>query len=120
MTKFQISTGQLSIDGVFIGPAYSGDIDHYNNPSAEALKAKGPIPEGSWGIGAPVDSAATGPFSLPLTPGTETNTLGRGDFLIHGDNPQGNHSASHGCVIAARAIREQIDADPDRLLVVIA
>jgi hypothetical protein len=120
MTQFQVSTGALSINGEYIGNGYSGAPGHVDAGADETLVGEGPIPTGSWGIGQPIDSAATGPFSLPLTPGAETNTFGRSGFLIHGDNPQGNHSASHGCIVAARTLREQIDADPDRLLNVVA
>lgn len=120
MTLFQISKGLLSVDGVTIGPAYSGAPGHVDNPADEGLKGLGPIPEGMWLIDAPVNDPHTGPFSLPLYPLNGTDTNGRSGFFLHGDNAAGNQSASHGCIIAAHAIREQVWNDPDHTLQVIA
>ena len=49
-----------------------------------------------------------------------TNTLGRDGFMIHGDttvhtaNPTPDNGASHGCVVLARNLRDQIAASDDR------
>ncbi len=120
MTVFQISKGLLSCDGVTLGPGYSGAPGHVDNPADEGLRGLGPIPEGMWLVDAPVDDPHTGPFSLPLFPLQGTVTNGRSGFFIHGDNAKGDQSASHGCIVCARAIREQISNDPDRTLRVIA
>jgi hypothetical protein len=45
---------------------------------------------------------------------------GRSSFLIHGDNSLGNHTASHGCIILSRMVREKMRASGDMDLEVVA
>ena len=47
---------------------------------------------------------------MRLTPNPGTNTFGRGGFLMHGDNSLLNHTASEGCIIAPRGIRDLVAA----------
>ena len=71
----------------------------------------GPIPRGKWEIGAFFDDpGGKGQVVAHLTPCDGTETFGRSGFLIHGDNSALNHSASEGCIVAPRVIREQIAA----------
>src|SRR5262249_50933121 len=98
-------------DGVFMGFGYSGHPpDGVNNPAKEDVANVGPIPRGKWYIGQFVDKPHLGPCVAPLIPDSSTQTFGRSGFYIHGDNAQGNHSASDGCIILAPTIREQIKA----------
>lgn len=122
MVTFTISTGRLTDgNGNDIGPAYSGAPGDVDNPDDVAIKAHGPIPPGLWNIGAVVaDGGKLGPNVLPLTPVDGTATYGRGGFWVHGDNSAHDESASEGCIVAAPTIRQAIDADPDRLLDVVA
>jgi hypothetical protein len=120
MTTFGIEAGQITCPTA-TGCAYSGAPGFVDDPSAEGIKACGPIPEGQWGIGAMVaDGGKLGPNVLPLTPLSGTVTYGRGGFWIHGDNAEHDESASEGCIIVGPAIREAIDADPERILQVVA
>ena len=111
--NYQQSTGSLSHQPdsggppAPIGTGYSGNGPGLNNPAMENAPNVGPIPQGDWEIGAPYNSPNTGPYSLPLAPGPNTNT-NRTDFLIHGDNSFGNQSASHGCIVLPPGIRHQI------------
>ena len=120
MIVFDVTAGRLSIAGNDIGPAYSGAPGYVDNEADAGLVGRGPIPAGLWVIGSPIDDAHTGPFSMPLTPVAGTDTMGRSEFMIHGDNMAMNESASHGCIIAARAIRERIWADSDHMITVVA
>ena len=90
-------------------PAYSGHGVGVDNPLYQQVKDVGPIPAGLWDIGAPHQSAH-GQDTLTLTPHKETNTYGRSGFLCHGDEIEhpGQHLASLGCVITARAVRLQM------------
>jgi len=115
------STGDLTHDDEFVGTGYSGagrkPAEGRNNPAMEGVKKKGPIPAGEWRIGAPRDSAHTGPFSIDLSP-VNHDAHGRSAFMIHGNNKADN--ASEGCIIMARGIRETIVASKDTKLVVVA
>ena len=67
----------------------------------------GSLPQGSYDLGPPTNQK--GPLTIPLRPRPGTNLGGRpGGFLIHGDNKARNHSASHGCIIQERNIRQAI------------
>lgn len=76
---------------------YSGAAEGRNNQALEAAKAVGPIPRGLYSIGDPEHSDKTGPYIMRLTPTPNTNTYGRADFEVHGDNI--GHDASHGCIV---------------------
>lgn len=107
-------------DGKRAGGGYSGRGEGLNNPEAQDDRSKGPIPQGLWQIGRPRNSVRTGPFVLDLTPIAGTKTFGRSAFQIHGDNRLGNFTASSGCIILRRDIRERIAASPVKTLRVVA
>lgn len=46
-------TGRLYRDGTFIGPGYSGRGTGKDNPGAQTQVGIGPIPRGTYTIGAP-------------------------------------------------------------------
>lgn len=121
MTRFLYSqrTGVLTgPDGKVWAKGYSGHGEGLNNPAKESVQAVGPIPRGDWEIGAPYDSKNVGPFALPLTPKGH-DALGRSAFRIHGDNRKGDRSASHGCIIVPRDIRNRIRASGVSMLRVV-
>lgn len=126
MWIYEQKTGRLlqkendkSAAHVWIG--YSGYGKGLNNPALQDEQNIGPIPCGEYDIGAPYTSRRVGPYALPLTPRPETNTFGRSDFLIHGDRVFGPpKSASHGCIILARPIREAIHESCDNVLMVVS
>ena len=113
------STGQLHHDGVLIGTGYSGAgfnaATGRNNPSMQNVPNQGPIPTGQYQIGASYNHPQKGPISMNLTP-IGHNALGRSGFMIHGNNVQNN--ASQGCILLGPAIRQQIAASSDHVLVV--
>ena len=118
MWIYSQTTGKLNApDGSTPGFGYSGRGADLNNPSGEADVAQGPIPEGMWTIGAFFnDPGGKGPIVCHLTPYPETDTFGRSGFMIHGDNSEANHTASEGCIILARPLREAIEASGDHSL----
>lgn len=109
-------TGQL------IGPrnshpvakGYSGRDEGKNNPDMQDRKNLGPIPRGKYKITEKFDSKLRGPFCLRLEPDPGNQMFGRSAFLIHGDSIKNPGTASQGCIILPRAIRELIWADGDR------
>jgi hypothetical protein len=117
--EYDQSTGDLTHNGQSMGTGYSGAgrvlTEGRHNPAMEAVAQKGPIPAGEWKIGPARTSAHTGPVSMDLT-AVGHNAHGRSAFMIHGDNKA--HNASHGCIIIAPGIRNEIAASSDRQLVV--
>jgi hypothetical protein len=117
---YKQSSGELDHDGAVAGTGYSGHGDGLNNPAMQSAADVGPIPQGVYTIGLPHSPPDhLGPLAMPLTH-VSGDIFGRSAFFIHGDNAAGNHSASDGCIILARPIRQQIADSPDRDLQVIA
>ena len=119
MWLYSQSTGLLwDARRLIIACGYSGCGDGKNRSAREAEPFVGPIPRGMWIIGDPYTSEKVGPFALPLTP-TGHRALGRTDFLIHGDSLHSPGTASCGCIILSRSIRETIHISNDKILEVI-
>jgi lipoprotein-anchoring transpeptidase ErfK/SrfK len=120
--KYSQSTGELiNPTGSRVGYGYSGHGVGLDNPKQQAVADVGPIPAGTYTIGRFFDdSNGKGPIVAHLVPDVDTDTFGRSGFMIHGDNQAVDHSASHGCVILPRVLREQIMASNDRVLLVTA
>jgi hypothetical protein len=118
MIKYKISTGEVTRDGTWIGVGYSGQPTCKNDPEKCSVVNEGPIPPGRYIIGSPRDTDTHGPFVLPLTPSADNEMFGRSGFLIHGDSLKHPGTASHGCIILSRAVRETINRNDDRELVV--
>jgi hypothetical protein len=121
MWTYQQSTGKLTApDGTLAGQGYSGNGADLNNPAAEGVIGHGPIPQGEWLIGKFGVHPVLGPISAPLMPCAGNDMDGRqGGFFIHGDNNLANHTASDGCIILPRNLRELIAASNDTVLTVI-
>lgn len=98
-----------------VGVGYAGKGVWRNRTEGERILGHGPLPRGRYRIGAPADSATVGKYALRLTPLDET--YGRSAFLIHGDNGRGDFSASSGCIILPRNVRERISGGPRTLIV---
>lgn len=122
MWTYQQSTGDLTDpQGVFMGKGYSGHGQGLDNPADEQIRAVGPLPCGWYTIGAFFDDpGGKGPIVAHLAPSQGTETFGRSGFMIHGDNSEGNHSASEGCIVLNRSLRKAIAASGDTALQVIA
>lgn len=91
-----------------LGRGYSGQPPYVNAPEAEGFKARGPIPRGRYRVGRPMDSVRLGALAMFLDPVDPGTMQGRSGFFIHGDNSLRNQSASHGCIILDRKVREAI------------
>lgn len=123
MLTWRVTAGQLlHSDGTVWAHGYSGHREGVNNPALQSQPNVGPIPVGRWKILPAEDSPRCGVFTLPLAPELGTDTFGRSDFRIHGDliDAPGLDLASHGCIILPRVVREQINAQADKELEVVA
>lgn len=126
MHTYEQSTGRWFHNGELLGTGYSGNGEGKNNPNKDAVHNIGPIPRGLYTIERPIHTSLApvggwphGPFVLPLTPDPENEMFGREGFLVHGDKINAPGTASEGCIIQSRPVREAIWATGDRDLEVV-
>ena len=125
MWTWDQSAGELRHNGVVVSRGYSGAGRGKNNPSLQGVQGVGPIPAGFWKIVERYDSKSVGPYVLTLhaDDGKVDDThapTGRGAFRIHGDSIRAPGTASRGCIILPRAVRERIWKSGDRVLEVVS
>lgn len=120
MWTYKQSSGELSLDGQHVANGYSGFGEGKNNPAMQDVPDVGPIPVGQYTIGPSYHDTHHGPVVMHLCQHAQNEMFGRDGFLIHGDSVEHFGSASHGCIILRRDIREQISASKDRQLTVVA
>lgn len=118
------SAGELWRAGQLVSRGYSGNGRGKNNPSMQAARGVGPIPGGSWKITELYDSANVGKYALKLFAVDGKlddihSPTGRSAFRIHGDSIKNPGTASHGCIILPRPVREMIWKSGDRDLEVV-
>lgn len=102
-----------------IGTGYSGQGAGVNNPAMQNQAHVGPIPQGTYDIGQAYRHQDLGRITMNLDPRPGTNTFGRDLFRIHGDNACQCRSASKGCIVLPRNVRERINSSKDRELRVV-
>lgn len=130
MWTYKQSTGELfSDDNSLVGVGYSGGgtspenhlaTVHKNDPSAQNIVDTGPLPQGYYTIGSPVNTVTHGPYVMALDPDTDNQMFGRDAFLIHGDSIPNPGYASDGCIILSRDIRVKIWESGDHRLQVVS
>lgn len=112
--RFHIGTHHATAGSIYhhrvaLAVGYSGAGPRgVNNPDMVREVAVGPIPRGKWYIGRAQSHPRLGPVAIDLRPDLGTDTFGRSGFFIHGDNARGNKTASKGCIILPRWLREFI------------
>ena len=124
MWTFEITTGKFyDPDGEHISTGYAGgnlgkSPEGKDNPEDEGIKNVGPLPEGMYTFGTPVEHSQLGVFAIPLIPDAGNDMKGRGGFYLHGDTtPPGN--ASEGCIVQPPTTRHTAwNSDDHRLQVV--
>lgn len=102
------STGAFLYGDEHIGTGYSGHAEGLNNPALQSVHDIGPIPAGRYTIEPPIADEKVGPVAMHLVPYHANEMFGRGDCMIHGDNPKMDRSASHGCIVLNREARMRI------------
>lgn len=115
MWMYRQVTGELTYDGVSLTVGYSGNGKGLNNPAHDLESNVGPIPKGYWTIGDAFSHPKKGRLCMRLTPKIKMHRSG---FMIHGDNANGDKSASQGCIIFNKATRDLIANSEDKLLMV--
>jgi hypothetical protein len=123
--EYAQSTGQMTYvdnltgDRTANGSGYSGQGAGVNNPAMQSQAYVGPIPQGTYDIGQAYRHQNLGSVTMNLDPRPGTNTFGRDLFRIHGDNSCQCQSASEGCIVLPRSVRERINNSIDRELRVV-
>ena len=123
---FESSTGTLfDPSGKLAATGYAGGDkglhkEGINNPQLQNVHDIGPLPEGIYTMGDPVEGSHLGPLAIPLTPDPNNQMFGRSSFFIHGDRIGAEGTASDGCIILAHDIRTLLSQSDDRQMQVIA
>ena len=108
MYKYIQKTGQLYKGSEFLGTGYSGYGEGKNNGEFEKVHDVGPIPRGTWVIMKPsYFDNKLGQVVMKLIP-VGFSAYDRTSFRIHGDSIKSPGTASHGCIVISRPIREKI------------
>jgi hypothetical protein len=122
---YSISDGTLTDPlGKVAGTGYSGNNEGYNNPDMADVPNVGPTPPGTYDIGPPFTHPLAGPVTMRLSPHPGTEEFGRAGFMIHGDtaahaaDPRPDNSASEGCIVLPRQIRQTVATSAVRVLLV--
>lgn len=102
-----------------IGIGYSGRDEGLNNPAMESDRNIGPIPAGRYTVGGFHSEPVFGPVVARLTPFESNVMYGRSGFMIHGDNAEMDHTASHGCIVLPLEAREAMRDSLDNWLTVV-
>jgi hypothetical protein len=114
---FKIEEGKiLEPLGSILSNGYAGHGVGVNNIFDEAIKDVGPIPEGFYHMGKWYDDPEKGKIVCHLIPFPETQTYGRGGFMIHGDSILHPGQASLGCLIAPYNTRFEMSQSEDQVL----
>jgi hypothetical protein len=111
--------GRIRRNGI-TGFGYAGNGVGKNNPAMQNVIDVGPVPCGMYTIQPPVNTDKHGPYVLWLEPDPANEMFGRADFGIHGDNIERPGTASDGCIIMPRFVREYIWNSSDNRLAVIS
>lgn len=121
MWKYEQTTGRLyNASGKVIATGYAGKGEHKNKHESQSVVGMGPLPVGRYTLNAPRTSAKTGPYAMDLTPAKENVMFGRSAFQMHGDSIKAPGTASSGCIIMPRNIRELVWNSGDHKLEVVS
>lgn len=116
---YRQSTGELIFNGAVVATGYSGAGAGINNNAMQAERNTGPIPVGSYTVGAPFTHPHAGPYTMRLTPRPGTNTFGRAGLMLHGDSRRHPGAASEGCIIENIGARMRVWASQDHVINVV-
>lgn len=121
MWQYKQTTGELrNAAGTVVAKGYSGKGEYKNKHEHQDVRGMGPIPVGCYTINPPHQSLKTGAYAMDLMPDSSNVMFGRDSFQMHGDSLRQPGTASSGCIIMPRAIREQVWSSLDHRIEVIA
>lgn len=111
---YEQGTGTLLLgNGGYLVPfavGYAGAPGYINSPAHEHIASKGPLPRGEYEMWVHKHPRFAAPAIMLKQGKPETSWHGRSGFWIHGDNAKGDRSASSGCIILGKPVRDAIAA----------
>lgn len=122
--NYSQSTGIITKDDgtvlVPAGHAWAGHGEGKNNPAMEQVHCIGPLPRGTYTLGAWGKHDELGPDSCHLTQ-TEGESYGRDGFYIHGpsQDPIKHGQESKGCIVVEHDYRIGIIALNPNIIIVL-
>ncbi len=117
---FEQKTGRYLHNGTYIATGYAGREAGKNNPDMQNVKGIGPLPVGWYTFQTPADSDTVGKYAMRLVPDAANEMFGRNSFFEHGDSISEPGSASHGCIVLPRSVREETWNSGDHRLEVVS
>jgi hypothetical protein len=109
-------SGYLYWQRAYITTGYAGQGKGLNNADYQHVVGIGPIPRGRWLMGRAFEQHPTS-ATIRLTACPETEAEGRSGFLIHGGRRTGARTASRGCIILPKHVRQRMMSRRGLLLV---
>lgn len=123
---YKQNSGELNApDGQFVVSGYAGGAkgahpEGRNNPAMQDQHDIGPLPCGFYTMGEPREHSILGPYAIPLIPDASNEMFGRSAFYMHGDRIDAPGTASDGCIIMPRNVREFCWTSSDHRLEVVS
>ena len=113
------ANGELWYEDKLVSYGYSGLGAKENNPGMQHVRGAGPIPQGVYQIGAPIDPPdRSGPLAMPLTH-ISGETFGRSGFFVQDASAWPSYAASEQGVTLLRAARVKMNASRPATLTVV-
>ncbi|WP_105664279.1 tlde1 domain-containing protein [Cronobacter dublinensis] len=106
--EYDVATHTFTRNGESYTAEYAGASGYKDDTSQECVKNSGPLPRGTYTIGAPHHSPHTGKYTLDLTPSSLNDMCGRSAFRIHGASKAHPLDSSEGCIVAPLSARKSI------------
>lgn len=128
MYSYSQAAHSLAHNGILVGSdGHAGQGAGRNNPAMQNVHNVGPLPRGSYTIGAWATHHILGPVSAPLSPQPdETGSLvwlgGRSGFYIHAGAFVGGvefAGDSEGCIVQPNPVRLAMSQSGDTALEVV-
>ena len=116
--QYHQPNGNIYHDAVLLGTGYAGFPPYVNDPAAQSIPQKGPLPVGKYTMGAEYVHPRLG-RCIPLTPDPSNEMFERADFFIHLENPHHPGFSSEGCIVVPYPLFLAILGSKETLLMVL-
>jgi hypothetical protein len=121
MWTYEQKTGRLrDANGKTVAFGYAGNGEGKNNPDMQNVPNIGPLPQGIYAmVSMSLSTPKHGPYVIFLNPDKSNEMFGRSLFRVHGDKVGAPGTASEGCIIVGRLVREALWESNDHTIKVV-